>query len=205
MELGHWLSLLSICLLGAMSPGPSLAIVLKCVLAGGRGDGFTAALAHGMGVGLYGLLTVTGLAVVITNSPALFLVLQVAGAVYLLYLGGRALRGTTYSALQPESGSVIGSAAREGFLVAFLNPKLAVFMLALFSQFLQPGFGVVEKGLMALTVGMVDAAWYILVAALVSQPAFLERLRRGAAVVDRVFGLILIVLAASVLLNALRG
>jgi threonine/homoserine/homoserine lactone efflux protein len=205
MELGQWLSLLAVCLLGAMSPGPSLAIVLKCVLAGGRGAGAAAALAHGAGVGLYGLLTVTGLAVLITGSPALFLGLQIAGALYLLYLGGRALRGTSHAQLAPQAGSLTGSAAREGFLVAFLNPKLAVFMLALFSQFIEPGFGLLEKGLMALTVGVVDAAWYALVAALVSQPAFLQRLRRSAVVIDRVFGLILLLLACSVLLAALPG
>ena len=67
MEFGQWLSLLSICLLGAMSPGPSLAVMVKCTLGGGHRAGYPAALAHGAGVGLYGLLTVTGLAVLITR------------------------------------------------------------------------------------------------------------------------------------------
>ncbi|MCB1841611.1 MAG: LysE family translocator [Halioglobus sp.] len=207
MEFSHWLSLLGICLLGAMSPGPSLAVVLKCSLGGGRGAGLSAALAHGVGVGLYGLLTVTGLAGLITATPAVYRVLQLAGALYLLYLGARALRSNPPQAPVQAAPLPAGSRgpAMEGFLVAFLNPKLAVFMLALFSQFLQAGFGALEKGLMALTVGITDALWYALVVLLVSRRGFLETLRANARIIDRCFGVILVLLALSVIADALRS
>ena len=65
-----------------MSPGPSLAVVLGATLSGGHLSGYKSALAHGNGVGLYGLLTVTGLAVLITRSPQPFLPIQVLGAIY---------------------------------------------------------------------------------------------------------------------------
>lgn len=204
MELSHWLSLFSICLLGAMSPGASLALVLNTTLQGGRGQGLQSATAHGFGVGLYGLLTVTGLAVLVANSPTLFLAIQLAGAAYLLYLGIGALRSkgsAIPSADQP--GEATHSAAVSGFLVAFLNPKLAIFMLALFSQFLQPGMGLAEKGIMVATVGITDALWYSLIAILVSHPAFFDRLQRSSVTIDRVFGVILIVVALGVLYRAL--
>lgn len=200
MSLAHWLSLLGICLLGAMSPGPSLAVVMRATLGGGRAAGYAAALAHGAGVGLYGLLTVAGLAVLVTGTPALYLALQVAGAAYLIYLGLGNLRGRRGTA--PAAAPLRARAraqATSGFLVAFLNPKLAVFMLALFSQFLEPGFGLREKGLMALTVGVTDAVWYALVVSLLALPGFLDRLQRAAPLIDRCFGVILIALAVSVL------
>jgi len=202
MDLGHWLSLLSICLLGAMSPGPSLAVVVKATLGGGHRAGYPAALAHGAGVGLYGLLTVTGLAVLITRSPGLFLSLQVMGALYLLYLGSRSLRSSAPGLMAPAAHQSRNSAL-QGFLVAFLNPKLAVFMLALFSQFLHPDTDVEQKAIMVATVGVTDACWYALVVALLSRRNFLEKLRRGATTIDRIFGVILIALALSVLANAL--
>ncbi len=202
MEITQWLSLAGICLLGAMSPGPSLAVVLKCALRGGRGAGLRAALAHGAGVGLYGLLTVTGLAVLITRSPVLFLTLQLAGACYLVYLGATLLRSAGSGVREAPGESLVGGAAAQGFLVAFLNPKLAVFMLALFSQFLDPAFGVGEKALMATTVGAIDALWYAAVVCLVSRPAFLERLQRSGKMIDRGFGVILVLLALSVLVRA---
>lgn len=203
MTVTLWFSLLAVCLLGAMSPGPSLAVVMRATLRGGRKAGVTAALAHGAGVGLYGLLTVTGLAVILTQLPALYLAVQLLGALYLIWLGAKSLLSNTQAAA-PDTAHVNQSgAAREGFLVAFLNPKLAIFMLALFSQFLQPEFGFTVKVLMALTVAVTDGIWYCLVASLVSQPAFLARLRSSAGAIDKVFGVILIALAISVLANAL--
>ncbi len=204
MDLAQWLSLVAVCLLGAMSPGPSIAVVLDATLRGGRAAGVAAAVAHGLGVGLYGLLTVTGLAVIVTRSPALFLAIQLAGAAYLLYLGARALRSAGPDALEPASAAGYdGGAATRGFLVAFLNPKLAVFMLALFSQFLQPEAGLGEKALMAATVWLTDTLWYLVVALLVSHSLFYERLRARAQLIDRCFGVLLIVVALTVAIRAL--
>lgn len=202
MEISHWLSLFSICLLGAMSPGPSLAVVMNNTLRRGHGEGYITALAHGAGVGLYGLLTVTGLAVLVTRSPALFVAIQVSGAAYLLYLGGKSLRSTSTQLSPGEEAQNSRSAALDGFLVAFLNPKLAIFMLALFSQFLESTAGVLQKSIMVATVGITDAGWYALIVMLISRRTFLEKLQRSAALIDRVFGVILILLALSVLLRA---
>ncbi|MFT4825085.1 MAG: threonine/homoserine/homoserine lactone efflux protein [Halioglobus sp.] len=203
MELSHWLSLISICLLGAMSPGPSLTVVLKSTLDGGQPQGYAAALAHGFGVAVYGLLTVTGLAVLITSSPPLFLTLQVLGAGYLIYLGIKSLRSEGHTGVQSVTQSIRSNAAMQGFLVALLNPKLAIFMLALFSQFLQPGYAVQEKSIMVATAGITDACWYSLIVTLVSRKTFLEKLQRSSRIIDRVFGVILIALALTVLLRAL--
>lgn len=202
MEFSHWLSLFSICLLGAMSPGPSLAVVMTNTLRGGRGDGYATALAHGFGVGLYGLLTVTGLAVLITRSPALFVAIQTLGAAYLIYLGIKSLRSGASHLPTAGGEQNTRGAALSGFLVAFLNPKLAIFMLALFAQFLDPVAGTMEKGIMVATVGVTDASWYALMVVLISRRGFLAHLQRSAVLIDRVFGVILILLALSVLLRA---
>ncbi len=205
MDPAQWLSLATVCLLGAMSPGPSLAVVMNSTLTGGPGAGYVSALAHGAGVALYGLLTVAGLAVLVTSSPMVFLSLQLAGAAYLVYLGIRALRSTGAPALETSTTEGRHNAATSGFLVAFLNPKLAVFMLALFSQFLRPEAQLGERATMVATVGLVDAAWYCLVVALISREVFLKRLRASAQLIDRCFGVILILLALSVVLRSVSG
>lgn len=203
MDPGLWLALFSVCLLGAISPGPSLAVVINCTLAGGRSAGIAAACAHGLGVALYGLLTVAGLALLVTSSPTLFTALQLAGALYLIYLGARALRAAGGTAAPAAEETATTGAISSGFLVAFLNPKLAVFMLALFSQFLGPQTPVAQKGVMVATVGLTDAAWYCLVAALVSHPAVLAGLRARGALVDRLFGALLLVLGGAVALRVI--
>ncbi len=91
MTLAAWLSLLGICLLGAMSPGPSLAVVIRNTVAGGRRGGLATALSHGLGVGVYALATALGLATLIATRETLFTGLTLAGSAYLLWLGANAL------------------------------------------------------------------------------------------------------------------
>ena len=87
MTLATWFAVVTICVLGAMSPGPSLALVLKQTLTGGRRNGVITALSHGIGVGIYAFLSILGLAAIITASPTAFSILQWGGALYLAWLG----------------------------------------------------------------------------------------------------------------------
>jgi len=199
-----WLSLAAICAMGAVSPGPSLALVVRETLAGGRRNGLTAALLHGLGIGLYAFAAIAGLAVLVTRSPALFNGLRYGGAAFLAYLGLRALLARTGpgAALGKPGGEArpAWKSGRDGFLIAFLNPKIAVFFIALFSQFVSPSAGLGEKLGMASLAAGIDAVWYAIVALALSHSAVLERLRRRAGVLDRVLGVVLLALALRVLL-----
>lgn len=205
MVLSTWLSLFGVCLLGAMSPGPSLAVVLRSTLTGGRSAGLAAGLAHGLAVACYALFTVAGLSVLIARSPQLFIALQLAGAGWLIYLGTTALRNhaaaTAPAGASPATGP--GQAALNGFMIAFLNPKLALFMLALFSQFLpaEPSWRV--YALLVTTISVTDALWYCLVALLFSRPAWLAQLQRQGHRIDQVLGAVLVVLGAVMIFRLL--
>jgi len=197
----EWLSLAGICLLGAMSPGPSLAVVVSQTLRGGASRGTLAALAHGAGVALYAVAVVSGLAVIVTASDRLYGLIQWAGALFLIYLGVKSLRSRgTVSLDGAEEEAEAAGALIQGFSVAFLNPKLAVFFLALFSQFLTESVSLPQKVVMVATVGIIDAGWYTAVSLLLGRPKILERLRRSRGLIDRAFGIILIALAIRVVL-----
>ncbi len=92
MALSTWLGLLAICCLGAMSPGPSLAMVLRHTLSGGRLHGVVCAWAHSIGIGVYALVTLLGLAVVLEKSPLVFNGIALIGACYLAWMGFQALQ-----------------------------------------------------------------------------------------------------------------
>jgi threonine/homoserine/homoserine lactone efflux protein len=153
-----WLTVLSICVLGAMSPGPSLAVVLRHTVDGGRIHGCLAALAHGAGVGLYALLSISGLAVLITASPAVFGAFQWAGAAYLAWLGLRGLLAKAPKPDAPVAAAGGSGAARDGFLIAFLNPQIAVFFIALFSQVTGSDTPWTARALYAGTAWFIDTA-----------------------------------------------
>lgn len=198
MELTAWLSLATICLMGAMSPGPSLAVVLKHTVGGGRTNGMATAIAHGIGVALYAVMTVVGLALVIKQSPLLFDAIRYTGVAFLLYLAFKALTSKSDIAKLGEEGvSVkIWQSWWEGFMVAFVNPKLAIFFLALFSQFVSTEATFELNAILVATVGIIDGLWYCLIALVLSRPSILNMLRNNVGVVEKLTGVALITVAA---------
>lgn len=200
MTIAIWLTVVSICLLGAMSPGPSLAVVLQQTIKGGRKTGLVTAIAHGLGIGLYALLSISGIAVMITASPVLFTALQWLGAGYLLWLGIKGLLSQSRPDSALENSSTTGSAARDGFFVVFLNPKVAVFFIALFSQVIGSETSWIEKLAYAATAMFIDMAWYMIVAWSFSNPRWLAYLQGNVVWLERVFGLVLIALAVRLLI-----
>jgi len=204
MELHLWLSFVAICIMGALSPGPSLAIVIKNTLAGGTPQGYATAISHGLGVALYAAITATGIAVVIVQSPLIFSIIQYSGAVFLLYLGIKSLLSKKVNQVFSDDGvpeNELVNGWRDGFLIAFLNPKLAIFFLALFSQFLTGDASSEQKIIMTATVGSIDALWYCLVTFTLSRGNIINKLRTNSHVIDKVTGSFLILLAARVVIS----
>ncbi|ELV8761213.1 LysE family translocator [Vibrio fluvialis] len=198
-----WLSLFTICILGAMSPGPSLAMVVKHSLAGGRKNGLATAWAHAFGIGVYAFITLIGLAVVLHQSPLLFKTISYAGAFYLAYLGLNALRSKGGVAAKLESGESVSvwQSAREGLMISLLSPKIALFFIALFSQFVAVGNEFSSKALIVVTPFVVDGLWYTFITFLLSSPRLLDKLRARAVLIDRLSGVVLIALALRVVMT----
>lgn len=203
MNWAAWLTIVGICLLGAMSPGPSLAVVLRNTLSGGRRNGVATALAHSLGVGFYAMICVSGLAFVITASPRLYLLLQWMGALYLAWLGVKGLMARRSDAALPEVS--MHGAVRDGFMIVFLNPKIAVFFIALFSQVIGPDTPVWARLAYAATATVIDGAWYSTVAWLFSNPLWLQRLQRHTVWFERIFGAVLLGLAGKLALGAIKA
>ena len=182
MPLTLWLSLAAICAMGAMSPGPSLALVLRHTLGGGRVPGITAAIFHAFGVGFYALLTVLGLGAVMVRFPELFQLITWCGAAYLAWLGIKALRAGRSGALSPSAVvTTPQQAAKEAVLVALGNPKLIIFFVALLSQFVTPEMSLLAKVIIVATAIIIDGGWYVLVAVGLSHSRVLPWLQRTSS------------------------
>ncbi|WOJ94404.1 LysE family translocator [Congregibacter variabilis] len=206
MSAWEWLSLASLCFAGAASPGPSLAVVVSASLGGGKLAGLAAAWAHALGVGLYAVLTVLGLSALLANAAWLFLGLQSAGAIYLLWLAWGLWRSAQSSTA--ESKPTIKSAAasaRDGFTIAFLNPKLAVFMLALFSQFVRPDANIEIQAILISTATLIDGLWYTFITLMLTRKKWISVLKANGAAIDRVFAGLLALLALTILTRLLSS
>lgn len=183
-----------------MSPGPSLAVVLRQTVSNGRGHGILAGCAHALGVGLWAAMTVWGLGVLVNEYHLLYQVITWLGAAYLIWLGINALRFAAAPELEADARTkeTLWQAARSGAFISLLNPKLAVFFTALFSQFVTAGQTLSDQMILVLTATLVDGAWYSLVAILFSQPRLLIWLRRHLKRVEQLTGVVLIGLALRV-------
>ncbi len=203
MSLTAWLSLFTVSLLGAMSPGPSLAVIVKNTLGGGRKNGIITSWSHAAGIGLYALLTMVGLVVVLKGYPALFRGISYAGAFYLGWLGWKSLRakGGVAAALAARSGQSLVESARDGIMISALNPKIGLFFLALFSQVMDPDVGFFGQFITVFTPFCTDGCWYTFVVLVLSRQNILESLRQKAVVIDRVTGIVLILLALRVVIS----
>lgn len=200
MTFTAWLTLFSVALLGAMSPGPSLAMIIKNTLGGGKMHGIVTAWAHATGIIGYAFLTVFGLSFVLKQHPMLFNGISIAGAAYLAWLGVGALRakgGIAAKISQGKEQSYFES-ARNGFMISMLNPKIGLFFIALFSQFLHVEANFSDQIITLATPPITDGAWYTLVVLVLSRPRILDKLREKAHVIDKITGCILLVIAARI-------
>ena len=187
-----------VCAMGAMSPGPSLAVVLRNTISGGRTQGVMTGIGHGIGFGIYAMLAVTGLSAILIADETKFELLQWSGAVVLLWLSYNML---TYqpSDDKEEHQSSGRRGFVEGFMIAFLNPKILVFLVAVFSQFLDPQMTDIDRLIMALIAGLIDTVWYVLVAAVLSGTVIIDKLRANSTLIDRMIGTVLLVLALALI------
>lgn len=204
MVLSVWLSLAVVCMMGAMSPGPSLAVVLKHTLSGGMKNGMLAALSHGVGVGLYAAASLLGLGALMVQFPNVYQLLVYLGAAYLAYLGIKILLAKpSNNELQVQKSEVSAlKALQDGFAIAFLNPKLAIFFLALFSQFIDPQNLTLSIGIiMCLTVFVIDTGWYLLVALLTEVSKNRFGFTKQNPWLDKVLGAVFIALAIKVVVS----
>ena len=194
MDSTSLLALSFVCAMGAMSPGPSLAVVLRNTISGGRLQGIMTGVGHGIGFGLYALIAVTGLSALLLARDSIFLLLQWSGALVLLWLSFNML---TYVPSDIKGGHKISERKGfiEGFLISFLNPKILVFLVAVFSQFIDPEMDQMERIVMAILAGIIDTTWYVLVAAVLAGTPQIDTLRSNSVIIDRVIGIVLFFLA----------
>ncbi|BFM48938.1 LysE family translocator [Marinomonas sp. THO17] len=200
MDLTSWLSLVVICVMGALSPGPSLAVILRIAVAQSAWHGALAAITHGLGIGFWAFLTLQGLAVLMQQYQQAFSVLTLLGGLYLAWLGIKAWRyagSSQHDVVKVTAGSYF-EAARDGLLIALMNPKAALFFLALFSQVIPHEMTSSIKLQLWSTVVFIDSAWYVIVSLLLAGGPVLAWLKRHTVWVDRGMGSLLILLGAKV-------
>jgi threonine/homoserine/homoserine lactone efflux protein len=171
----------------ALTPGPAVIYVVTRTLAQGRRAGLASVVGVALGNLGNAVGAAIGLAALFAVSSLAFTVVKYAGAAYLVYLGIRALRATSADGVQAGFGSAShGRIFRDGFLVALLNPKTAIFFAAFLPQFMDSaGSAILQSmslGVVFVLLASVTDCTYVLAASTVAP---LLRGMRGAGSAGR--------------------
>jgi threonine/homoserine/homoserine lactone efflux protein len=137
-----------ISLLLVVSPGPNSILILKTVSGRGCRSGVENIIGLVSATFVHGAVSTLGLSAIILQSAELFMLIKLVGAAYLFYLGAKTIYGTLSTKDNVPDSSVVESKRKdvrfhknftEGFVTQILNPKVSMFYLAAFPQFLSFG------------------------------------------------------------------
>ena len=190
MELRELIMLSFVCAMGAISPGPSLAVVIRNTISGGRFQGVMTGIGHGIGIGIYAFMAVMGLSSILLNNEKLFMILQIAGAIILFWIACKMILNKPSNVVNQEQFDKKGFI--QGFMIAFLNPKILVFLVAVFSQFIKSDINILDRCIIAIIASFIDMGWYVLVSLLLAGTSLINSFRSNAVFIDRSIGSILI-------------
>lgn len=211
-----WLEFITIAgvhLIAVASPGPDFAIVLKQVINQGRRAAIFSSVGIGLGIMLHVMYSILGLSLLIKNTPMLYNIMLYAAAGYLFYIGVLALRSQPSESavirpndngLASRSGSKgeqsIWQAFRLGFVTNGLNPKATLFFLSLFSVVVAPTTNDAVRWGYGVYLAVATGLWFVTLSILLSNSHIDQYLQRYRHVIDRLMGVVLIVLAISLVL-----
>jgi len=148
-------------------PGPDMALVLRNGVRGGATAAWWTGLGCCTGISVYALTSAVGLAAVLAASATAFLVIKLAGAVYLVYLGAMSLwharkgSGDLAAASGTTSHLTRRVAYRQGLMTNLLNPKIALIFLTLIPQFVSKGEpALATTTFLAVTFLVIAVLWW---------------------------------------------
>ena len=116
-----WLQFATVCIAGAMSPGPSLALIIRNSTRFNRFAGIIAAIGHGLGMGVYAIFAVTGLSFILSNNIYIFNSIQIAGII-LLFFFGLSFVMQKDKGLNDNNEHQNFNSFMQGFAISILNP-----------------------------------------------------------------------------------
>lgn len=165
-----------------MSPGPNGVLIARTVPTSGRAAGFANVAGFVTAFYLHGALSVLGISVLLVQSATAFAVVKLLGAAYLCWIGIKALRAalTGAEAAKPVTPArrrrTLFSAYLEGFLTNALNPKVSMFYLAAFPQFIAAGAtSAASSFVLVFLHSAINAVWFCAMVLLLSRLAEFAR------------------------------
>ena len=193
-----------VCLLGAMSPGPSMMVVINNAIFKNKLNGILTALGHGLGIGIYALFAVIGIGLIIKSNLMIFNSLKILSIIFLFYLGVQTIIKTNQVELSEIDVKDGIQSFFQGLTISILNPKILIWFLAIYSQFMSLNNDKFFNLSLILIASVVDALWYLLLVNLVTSKSVFELLRNKSYLIQKIVGCLFIILSIILMFDLIR-
>jgi len=168
VDINDIITFITVATLLVISPGPNGLLIAKTVPLSGQKIGFANIGGFVAAFYVHGTLSILGISVILIKSAQAFFIFKILGAAYLIWIGIKALIGAFKARNIGLPGSVqkiskpvsISAAFSEGFFTNVLNPKVSIFYLAAFPQFISINDGVINAYTLVTAHAMVNFVWF---------------------------------------------
>ena len=199
MTIYIFFKIFTVCLLGAMSPGPSMVVVINNAIFKNRFHGILTSLGHGIGISVYALFAVLGIALIIKTNLHIFNGIKFLSIIFLIYLGVKSLLNKSDLDFNKNSLKDGIASFLQGLNISLLNPKIFIWFIAIYSQFMSVNNNLFFNTTLILTAGLVDAVWYITLTLLVTSNIALDFFKNKNILLQKFIGSIFIIIGAILL------
>jgi threonine/homoserine/homoserine lactone efflux protein len=195
----HFLIILGITWLAVISPGADFAMVSRLSAVQGRQAGMLAAAGIAAGCWFHVAYAIFGIALMERLFPQALIIIQIAGAAYLIYLGVTMAFARPAAVVDgaPLSRSGGYKAFATGVLTNGLNPKTAMFVVGLYAQVIGRDMPILAQVGYGAAISVSHLLWFCAVAIFLSQPAVRSHVLANQRLVNGVIGFILCLLGVA--------
>tara|TARA_B100000212_G_scaffold260366_1_gene200281 strand:+ start:437 stop:1051 length:615 start_codon:yes stop_codon:yes gene_type:complete len=201
MSIIIFIKILIVCLLGAVSPGPSMVVVMNNALFKNRFHGILTSLGHGFGIGMYALFAVLGIALIIKTNLFVFNGIKFISIIFLIYLGVKSIISKSKLDFGKYNLNDGIASFSQGVSISLLNPKIFIWFIAIYSQFMSVDNDLFFNTVLVLTAAIVDALWYITLTLLVTSKIALDFIKNKNGLLQKFVGIIFIAIGLLLLIE----
>ena len=188
-----------VCLLGAMSPGPSMAVVIHNAIFKGRYNGILTSIGHGLGITIYATFAVLGLGLIIETNIIIFNSLKILSVVFLIFIGMKSILNREKINLEKKDVKEKTISFLQGFSISILNPKILVWFIAIYSQFMSVNNELIFNIYLVIIAGIVDAFWYIFLTLAVTTASALTFFQTKILLIKKIQGFLFVAIGLMLL------
>ena len=188
-----------VCMLGAMSPGPSMAVVIHNAIFKGRYNGILTSIGHGLGIAIYATFAVLGLGLIIETNIIIFNSLKILSIIFLIFIGMKSILNKEKLNLEKKDVKEKTISFLQGFSISILNPKILIWFIAIYSQFMSVNNELIFNIYLVLIAGIVDAFWYIFLTLAVTTASALTFFQTKILLIKKIQGFLFVVIGLALL------